>query len=252
MTARIELMVTRTQELIVTRCLRNMEPMVTNEREKQLQSFARRFNDALSDIGVPPKNAGRQVVVAEMFGVSQKGARKWLEGEAFPARWRLNQMAEKTGRTIEWLLGGETPQALMGGNVTPGPAIRSSVPLISWVQAGHWAEIIDNYHVGDYEKLIITTKNVGPSAFALRVSGDSMEPEFAAGSIIVVDPDQRAENGSYVVVRLDDQAEATFKQLVVDAGKQYLKPLNPRYPIMEINGNATICGVVRQSMKDYD
>jgi SOS-response transcriptional repressor LexA len=79
-----------------------------------------------------------------------------------------------------------------------------------------------------------------------------MEPNFPEGSIIIVDPDQHAENGSYVVVRMDDAVEATFKQLVIDGVEKYLKPLNPRYPIMRVNGRATICGVVRQMVMDFD
>ena len=47
-----------------------------------------------------------------------------------------------------------------------------------------------------------------------------------------------------MIVRLDDAQESTFKQLVVDGPQRFLKPLNPRYPVIPINGNATIVGVV--------
>lgn len=45
---------------------------------------------------------------------------------------------------------------------------------------------------------------------------------------------------------LSDTNEATFKKLVIDAGRKYLKPLNPNYRTIEINGNCEIVGVVRQ------
>ncbi|EEM0128100.1 LexA family transcriptional repressor, partial [Salmonella enterica] len=32
--------------------------------------------------------------------------------------------------------------------------------------------------------------------------------------------------------------------LVMDAGRKFLKPLNPQYPMIEINGNCKIIGVV--------
>ena len=50
----------------------------------------------------------------------------------------------------------------------------------------------------------------------------------------------------YVVVRLEDSQETTFKQLGIEEGHQYLKALNPDWPnrIIEVNSNATICGVV--------
>ena len=62
----------------------------------------------------------------------------------------------------------------------------------------------------------------------------------------VVDPDAAAEHGKNVVVRLDDEQEATFKNLVVEGSRRFLRPLNPDWPekMIEVNGNATICGVV--------
>jgi len=54
------------------------------------------------------------------------------------------------------------------------------------------------------------------------------------------------DHGKYVVVRLDDSNEATFKQLVIEGGRKYLKALNPDWPdrIIEVNVKATICGVI--------
>ncbi|EBM5549197.1 LexA family transcriptional repressor, partial [Salmonella enterica] len=43
---------------------------------------------------------------------------------------------------------------------------------------------------------------------------------------------------------LEGENEATFKKLVMDAGRKFLKPLNPQYPMIEINGNCKIIGVV--------
>jgi SOS-response transcriptional repressor LexA len=48
------------------------------------------------------------------------------------------------------------------------------------------------------------------------------------------------------VVRLEDTHEATFKQLIVESGRMYLKALNPDWPtrIIEVTEDAFICGVV--------
>ena len=73
-----------------------------------------------------------------------------------------------------------------------------------------------------------------------------MLPDFKSGDLIYVDPDAQVENGSYVVARLDDENQATFKQLIIDGNKKYLKALNPDWPnkFVEINGNCTIVGKV--------
>jgi len=48
------------------------------------------------------------------------------------------------------------------------------------------------------------------------------------------------------VVRLDDRGEVTFKRLVIEGERRYLKPLNPNWPekIIEVPDDARIVGVV--------
>lgn len=143
-------------------------------------------------------------------------------------------------------------------NIEPGPDVKGVLPLISWVQAGNWEAIVDNFAPGDAEEWrpsIIASHGHG---FFLRVRGESMynpdgEPSFRHNDIIQVEPARWADNGSLVIVRLDDEKEATFKQLIIEGEKKYLKALNPSWPerIMQVNGNATICGVVRAKVVTY-
>lgn len=127
-------------------------------------------------------------------------------------------------------------------NVGRGPAIKNSVPLISWVSAGYFCEVIDNFHPGDAEEWISTTVAVSENSYALRVRGDSMEPDFPEGSIIIIDPRREPQPGNYVIAK--NGGEATFKQLTKDGSDRYLKPLNPQYPIKLIDEHMVICGVV--------
>lgn len=64
------------------------------------------------------------------------------------------------------------------------------------------------------------------------------------GTVILVDPEVEAVSGKLVVAKLESENEATFKKYVVDAGHRYLKPLNPQYSMIPINGNCRIVGVV--------
>lgn len=131
-------------------------------------------------------------------------------------------------------------------NAEPGPDIRSLHPLISWVQAGNWTEVARNFVLGDAEDLLPCPVRCGKDTFVLRIKGQSMEPKFHDGDLIFVDPEVSPDSGKYVVVRLEDSHEATFKQLVIEDGRQYLKALNPDWPdrIIKISEDATICGVV--------
>ncbi len=64
------------------------------------------------------------------------------------------------------------------------------------------------------------------------------------GMLILVDTGKEPKNGSLVIAKLTEANEATFKKLVLDGGQKFLKPLNPQYPLMHINGNCKILGVV--------
>src|SRR5512141_931722 len=81
--------------------------------------------------------------------------------------------------------------------------------------------------------------------YALRVLGDSMEPEFADGCVVIVDPGYAPRDGSYVVVEF---AGDVFRQLVFDGERRFLKPLNPKYGGFErVAPDTSRGGVVQQA-----
>lgn len=188
-----------------------------------------------------------QVELTKLCGWDHQSRVSMYErGEREPSLNDIKTLAKALGCSITWLVTGDA--YYVGKTQTSS----KTVPLISWVQAGEWQDTHDPYTPGDGDRLVPITVNASDRSFALTVRGDSMLPDFPEGSTIIVDPEKEAVNGSFVIVRLDDSQEATFKQLVCDAGNVYLKPLNPRYPIITINGSATICGVVRQMLVNFD
>ena len=140
----------------------------------------------------------------------------------------------------------EAPDAGTGHSLYGEADTRSLCPLISWVQAGEWTETSRN-PVPEYEaKLVPCPVRCSRRTFVLQVHGISMEPQFREGDLIFVDPEVAPAHGKYVVVRLDGSDETTFKQLVIEGERRYLKALNPHWPerIIEVRVAATICGVV--------
>lgn len=101
------------------------------------------------------------------------------------------------------------------------------------------------YQPGEADEWIETSETKpGANSFALRVSGDSMtspypgDVSFPDGTIIVVDPSRACDAGDYVIAKDVTTQQATFKRLVHDGGRWFLKPLNPAYPTMEIDDPA--------------
>ncbi len=84
----------------------------------------------------------------------------------------------------------------------------------------------------------------GSEPFALRVLGDSMLPEFEQGAVIIVEPGGVLESGCFVVA--EHAQQYLFRQLVIEQGRWFLKPLNERYATIEIAGLAAIKGRVIQ------
>jgi len=80
--------------------------------------------------------------------------------------------------------------------------------------------------------------------YALRVLGDSMEPEFADGCVIIIDPGGAPRDRSYVVVEF--AGDVFLRQLVLEGERRYLKPLNPKYGGFELTPPYTIKGSVVQ------
>ena len=74
-----------------------------------------------------------------------------------------------------------------------------------------------------------------PDAFAARVVGDSMTPDYREGDVVIFSPARDVKNGSDCFARIWPDDETTFKRVFFEAGPAgeeliRLQPLNPAYP----------------------
>lgn len=181
-----------------------------------------------------------QVELVKASGVAQSVISKVEQGLMHKPSG-LPDLARALNIDVFWLKTGEgEPQPNSQRNVIPVTS-RGRVPLISWVAAGNLGEVQDMYAPGEADEWIDTETQPGQSAFALKVTGDSMtspypgEVSFPDGSIIIVDPGRSASAGDFVVAKDVNTQQATFKKLAHDGGRWFLKPLNPTYPTVEID-----------------
>lgn len=112
---------------------------------------------------------------------------------------------------------------------------------------------------GSHES-VEATYYVSDRSFALEVRGDSMEPEFREGDVIIVDPSISPDASHYVIAELLRSAtepgagEITFKQYRPRGinGIFDLVPLNPAYPTITVNGTnpGRVIGVVAEHKRN--
>lgn len=190
-----------------------------------------------------------QVRLGELAGLDQTVISKLERGDVQETA-RIAALANVLQCDALWLATGkESGERANVAQVAQPQAGR--VPLISYVAAGSWSDAVDNYAPGDAEQWVETTVPVKRHTYALRVEGDSMEPRFPNGAILIVEPEAEAKSGSFVIMR-QNGTDATFKQLVHDGGRWFLKPVNPRYPILQLSEDAVLCGVVKQMVMDVE
>ena len=185
------------------------------------------------------------VVLGVAIGKSTSQASDLLSGKASFGEKVARSIEEFANLPMNWL-----DMIDEGRTIEAGPVLRGRVPILSTVQAGMYKEQIDNKQSWDSDvEMVSTSVPVKKYTFALRVHGDSMEPEFTSGMILIVEPEMNPQNGDFVIAK-NGHEETTFKKLVQDGGEWYLKPLNPRYPIKSL-GESSIIGVVRAVEKRY-
>ena len=88
-------------------------------------------------------------------------------------------------------------------------------------------------------------------AFWLRVEGDAMTApsglSISAGMSVLVDTGVEAQVGRLVIARVPGNPLGILRQLVVEGGQRFLKPLNPTYPITLCGDDCELLGVAIQA-----
>jgi len=153
------------------------------------------------------------------------------------ARWPSTESIAKvltaTGTGIEGfaaLVSGQTtlPRVPAPGSGRGGAHRR--VPLIGFAQAGGEGFFDDGgFPVGGGWDEIGMPDITDPNAYGLEISGDSMEPVFRDGDIVIVSPAAPVRRGDRVVVRTR-HGEVMAKELKRQSAKRIeLSSLNPAH-----------------------
>jgi repressor LexA len=114
-------------------------------------------------------------------------------------------------------------------------ALPMEIPVINKVTAGYPAGFTDlDYPARVADEYVRAPDVHDADAFAARVVGDSMSPEYREGDIVVFSPAVEVQGGMDCFVRLEPDHESTFKRVYFEttaAGDEMIRiqPINSSY-----------------------
>ncbi len=164
--------------------------------------------------------------------------RRMADGRArWPSTESLAKVLDATGASLDafsaLVQGARAVPHAPGSRGGPrAPAIVARrVPLIGLAQAGSEGYFDDGgYPVGGSWDEVTLPDVTDANAYALEISGDSMEPVFRDGDMVIVSPAAPVRRGDRVVARTRG-GEVLAKELVRQSARRIeLRSINPAHP----------------------
>ena len=172
--------------------------------------------------------------VGDIVGVGKSTVRKWECGQiANMRRDKIAKLAGALGVSPSYLMGWEEGTVLLDGDSAVSMAVKR-VPIIGETAAGR--PIVANRIYDEYIDVPMAGRKFDA---AVRVTGDSMEPEYRIGDLALIRYQDDVLDGQIAVVCLDD--EVTLKRLYHLPNGVMLQSTNPKYPPMMIGADDVDC-----------
>jgi phage repressor protein C with HTH and peptisase S24 domain len=161
-----------------------------------------------------------------------KSKRRMPDGRArWPSTESVAKVLDATGASLEAFTALVTGARALPGGGRAASVSQRRIPLIGLAQAGGEGFFDDGgYPVGGSWDEVGLPEISDPHAYALEISGESMEPVFRDGDHVIVSPAAPIRRGDRVVVRTA-KGEVMAKQLTRRSARRVeLRSLNPAHP----------------------
>ena len=165
-----------------------------------------------------------QAELGEIAGVTDRAVSAWEKGIAEPRMGAIQKIADYFSIPKSAIVD-DFDENNSGRKIVKGVRI----PVLGYVRAGVPIDAVEE--VLDYEEI---HPNMAASGdyFALQIKGDSMEPKFSEGDVVIVREQPDVESGEIAIVLVNGD-EGTVKKLVkYDNGSIALVASNPAYSPM--------------------
>ena len=183
--------------------------------------------------------------LATLAGLSGPFVSRVERGKSYYSRKTITKIAGALGIPTQALYA-SGPQS----NVEEAPLGWRRIPVLDYSEAARWTTVDSIPKDEGARESIMTDLEHPQSTFAMRLKGDSMEPRFHAGDVVVIDPTTKPEPGDFVAA-IEGTGEATFRQYRSTGVNEHgedgfeLQPLNQLYaPVRSDRLQVTIIGVM--------
>jgi len=99
------------------------------------------------------------------------------------------------------------------------------IPVLGKIPAGIPFEALEDQYAIDYEEIPRSWLNGGKQFFALKLDGDSMEPEYKDNDVVIFQKTTNCESGQDCCIKING-FDATFKRVKKQANGIMIIPLN--------------------------
>ena len=150
----------------------------------------------------------------------------------------LVHYARAYGVSIDYLVGRTDERNNATGRTAPNVSTNFvTFPVIGEIAAGYEHYADEDWTDGNIDIPETWLKGKSKdSYFVLRVSGDSMYPQFQEGDIVLVLKQTTMDYSGQIGVVIYDDDKATLKRVEYVNGEDWMKlsPINPQYPPMVV------------------
>ena len=181
--------------------------------------FAKRFAHILSNSDETTYS------LADKLGMTPATISRYANGIMAPKLPTVYSIADIFKINPLWLMGYDDVGKNDANNSTKVKSVK--IPVLGIVQAGLPIEAVEN--IIDYEEITEEMARQG-EFFGLKIRGDSMEPKFSEGDVVIVRKQSDVDSGTIAIVMVNGD-EATVKKIQKFDGGINLVPSNSSYDI---------------------
>ena len=189
------------------------------------------------------KRLTQQEVADYCGGLKKAAVSAWESEKARPTIDAIMKLKDLYHVTLDELLLGNKVHSGSGEHAV------TRVPLIDWADVANFTEelsVLEGFN-GSFVPCAVPHSS---QSYALTVKGESMTAptgrSYPSGRVIICDPllADDVETGQRVIARLHNSNSITFKELVNEDGRRWLRSLNPEPHYAPITEEFTVLAVV--------